>query len=55
VPAALVEAMDAHARAFFALPLGRPAGAPKYPPVTSGEHRLRKFPATSLEPTATPG
>jgi isopenicillin N synthase-like dioxygenase len=26
---------------------GRPA---KYPPVTSGEHRLRKFLATSLDP-----
>jgi len=32
-----------------------PDNPPKYPPVTSGEHRLRKFRATSLEPTATPG
>jgi isopenicillin N synthase-like dioxygenase len=31
---------------------GRPA---KYPPVTSGEHRHRKFRATSLEPSASPG
>ena len=30
-----------------------PDNPPKYPPVTSGEHRLRKFLATSLESTPT--
>lgn len=28
-----------------------PGNPPKYPPVTSGEHRLRKFLATSLQPS----
>jgi isopenicillin N synthase-like dioxygenase len=30
-----------------------PGNPPKHPPVTSGEHRLRKFLATSLEPEPT--
>lgn len=29
-----------------------PGNPPKHPPVTSGDHRLRKFLATSLEPSA---